>query len=282
MQRTTKTNMLQVMLISILFISTSVYANTNDEGVKIKWGYQGNMGPERWAQLDPSFMICAKGKSQSPINIIKEVKSSSNGLMINYRPAPMVIVNNGQTDLMIGNTQTIIDDGHGIQLNFPAPVSQETIKFNGKDFRLVQFHLHTPSENAFHEEIFPMEIHFVHQGSEGQIAVIGVWVRGGQENASLQKIINHLPKEQGKEFPIAGEQINPLDLMPAKRDYYSFAGSLTTPPCSEGVQWAVMAEPITASPAQIFSLKTAMGGANARPLQPLNQRTISYSMEMPH
>ena len=199
--------------------------------------------------------------------------------MVKYQAAPMIIMENGITDLMVGGMQTLINDGHSVQLNFPASQSDEFIVLGDKSYHLVQFHFHSPSENMLHKESFPLEIHFVHQSDDGELAVIGVFVEDGQAgpNPVLQEIVDHLPNDQGQEHTIQGERINPAHLLPTKRDYYSFNGSLTTPPCSQNVQWIVMAHPITASSAQIVRLRREMGGANARPVQPLNGRVISYS-----
>lgn len=268
---------LQACLMAVYLISALAYADVDDSGIKVKWGYTGNIGPSRWGQLDKKFLLCSAGKAQSPINISKKVANIKSALRINYQSAPMTIVEDGATDLMMGSVQTIIDDGHSVQLNFPKAL--ESITLDGKDYSLVQFHLHTPSENLWHGRSFPMEIHFVHQGQDGTAAVMGVFVKSGKENAALQKIIDNLPKEKGKERVIPGERLNPMDLIPSKQAYYGFLGSLTTPPCSEDVQWLVMQNPITASPGQILSLRKAMGGTNARPVQPLNGRDIALAQD---
>lgn len=119
-----------------------------------------------------------------------------------------------------------------------------------------------------------MEIHFVHQGANGTLAVIGVFVRNGKENAAFKEIVAHLPKREGDIMTVNDKYLNPNDLLPIRQDYYSFAGSLTTPPCTQGVQWIVMAEPITASAVQIAKLKRAIGNANARPVQALHDRPV--------
>lgn len=253
----------------------NVHAETNDSSIKVQWGYKGNIAPARWGQLSPQFATCATGKEQSPINITRKIIKTAGVLGIHYQPAPMLIVDDGSTELMLGDTQTIVDDGHGIQLNFPN--IKEEVTWNDHAYHLVQLHIHTPSENAWHGQQFPLEIHFVHQGADGKVLVIGVLAKAGAANLALQKMIEHLPQEKGKVFPVQGEYINPYDLIPSKHNYFSFRGSLTTPPCTEGLQWVVMAEPLTASPAQIVALRKAANGANARPLQPLNGRQIFYS-----
>jgi carbonic anhydrase len=265
-------------LLSCMTVTT--FAAVNDASVKIKWGYKGNIAPTRWGQLDPQFAMCATGKEQSPINITKKVTKTVNGLKINYTNSPMTIVEDGVTDLQLGHQHTVILDGHSIQLNFSAETAKEIVTFRNTSYRLIQFHIHTPSETQLHGQSFPLEIHFVHQGEEGKLLVLAVLVKAGKENAVLKKIADHLPKEIGEEYTIPGEVVNPVDLLPAKRHrYYTYAGSLTTPPCTEGVEWVVFADSVTASPAQIQMLRKAVDGANARPQQPLNDRVITYSTE---
>lgn len=249
----------------------------DDAGIKVKWGYTGNTGPSRWGQLDTEFAVCSTGKTQSPINITKKVtKADDQSLKVEYQPAEMNIVDDGQTDITLGKKQILFLDGHGVQLNFPSSGVAENIILNGERYRLIQFHFHSPSENTLRGQGFPMEIHFVHQGENGHVAVIGVFVKGGNENPDIQKIIDNLPEDEGKEHIVKNEQISPAGLLPDKRGYYYFAGSLTTPPCSEGLNWVVMENPITASPSQIAMLRKAAGGANARPVQSLNGRAIGY------
>lgn len=249
---------------------------SNDSGSTIKWGYKGDIGPENWSQISPRFALCSNGQLQSPINIKHKGELVPNRLVINYKPAPIRIIDDGVTSLTIRNTQTIINDGHTVQLNF-LPRSKETISFDGIKYRLVQLHFHNPSENEWRGETFPMEIHFVHQDDNGHVAVIGVFIEGGSANSELQKIIMHLPKVHRKQEVIQDEQINPERLLPEQESYVMFKGSLTTPPCTEGINWLVMTEPITASPAQIDALVRSIGEKNARPIQVRNGRFISYA-----
>lgn len=267
---------LSAVLLSLGLLSGSSAFALNDAGVKINWGYKGDNGPEHWAQLDSKFALCSQGKAQSPINITKKVTQAANELQINYVAAPLYIVNDGETKLEIGQEQYLIDDGHGVQVNL-HPETKEIIRFAGQDYQLVQFHIHTPSETEWHGRVYPLEIHFVHQGSGGKTLVIGVLATIGNENSELQKIVSHLPKIKEQEQLVNDQTINPIRLMPNKRNYYSFAGSLTTPPCTEGLQWVVFEEPITVSPAQVATLKKAADGPNARPVQGLNNRVIYHS-----
>ncbi|OGT61708.1 MAG: hypothetical protein A3E85_01935 [Gammaproteobacteria bacterium RIFCSPHIGHO2_12_FULL_45_12] len=253
--------------------------SVNDSAVKVKWGYKGDIVPERWGKLTPAFALCATGKMQSPIDITQKIQIVPHGLSWQYQSAPMIIMDNGDTPLNLDGHQMIINEGHGVQLNFKDSPPREMITFLGNPYRLVEFHFHSPSENRWHGQSFPMEMHFVHQGKAGKVAVIGVFVKAGEANPAIQQIVENLPKVEGRPFTIKGKRINPADLMPHGKAYYHFKGSLTTPPCSEGLQWVVMADAITASPAQIALLRKAMGGDNARAVQPLNHRQISFSAE---
>lgn len=254
-----------------------ILAATNTSGINIPWHYTGNKGPARWAELSSEFVLCATGKLQSPININKKIGHAKNQLSAHYQAAPMQIVNDGTTSLLLGSTQTLIKDGHSLQLNFAKDGPKETIEFANQSFRLVQFHVHTPSENEWHHQRFPMEIHFVHQGPAGQLTILSVFVKTGAENRMLQKIIAHLPAKKAEVENVLDERIDPMQLLPQQLNYYSFMGSLTTPPCSEGVQWIVLVNTITASPAQILKLRQTVNGANARPTQALNKRKIKLT-----
>ena len=265
-------SLLWVPLISI--ITLQAFA-VNDTAIKIKWEYSGKLGPAYWGELNPDFILCKTGKQQSPIDIPTQVTKGNKKLSIHYQPSPMVIVNDGVTDLMLGQIETIINDCHGIQLNLAT--DQDTITFDGENYRLVQFHIHIPSENKIHGKSYPLEIHFVHQGENGTIAVIGVVAKLGKANPVVEKIIDNLPKQKDKAQAITGGHIHPGQLIPHPERYYSFMGSLTTPPCAEGIQWIVIQDSLTVSAAQIKKLQT-MSGKNARPIFPINSREIMYSL----
>jgi len=271
---------LNATLIASLLLAASMNTTSfadNTAGAKIHWSYTGKTSAKHWGALDPSFELCAHGDEQSPINIPKDEPISKDALAIHYHSTSMIIVEDGTTDLTLGKVQTVINDGHTIQLNFPIEGTKENIVFNGSSYRLVQFHVHTPSENHVDGKAYPLEIHFVHQGENGKAAVIGVFVKEGEKNPSFEKIIAHLPNKLHTPQIVKGEHIRPLSLLPRNKHYYSFKGSLTTPPCSQGILWIVMAEPITASHEQILELKKAKGGDNARPIQSLEKRSVSYS-----
>ena len=224
---------------------------------KAHWSYSGPDGPSHWGDLEPDFATCKTGEHQTPINI-KDAKSDSTlpPIQFDYKPSPLKIINNG----------------HTIRINY-APGSSITI--NGKTFPLTQFHFHKPSEEEIAGKKFDMVIHLVHERSDGAAAV-AVLLKGGRGNPVIQKLWANLPKTEGNEMEVANVTINAADLLPADRNYYTFDGSLTTPPCSEGVEWFVLKTPVELSAAQIAAFGK-LYQMNARPIQPLNGRGVRES-----
>ena len=256
----------------VLLAFNQCIAQENTAGATVNWGYKGNQDPARWAVLDPAFAECAKGKQQSPINIkTQKLSAAENTLLINYTPSQGSLGIDLTTDLSVGNQHLEIKDGHGVQVNNHSP--KETVTFNNEVYRLVQFHFHTPSENAINNVSYPAEIHFVHQSEHGNVLVLAVFVAGGQTNQGIENITNQL-KAGMNPTPL---NFVPADLLPPTRSYYHFMGSLTTPPCTEGLQWVVFKTPISATPAEIVWLRKANGGANARPIQATNNRVVSLN-----
>lgn len=272
MTRKLTKHLIHTMILSCCMMNAFAASQGN-----VNWGYTGKLA--NWGQLSPEFAVCANGKSQSPINIDTQVQKATYALSIQYQDAPMEIVNDGETSLTINRVRTIINKGHAIQLDFSKNGPKETIIFDNKPYHLIEFHVHTPSETAIKGQKQAMEIHFVHESEDGQAAVLAVLVKEGAANTELQDIIDHFPNDRGIKHKVANEKINPAILMPKKRDYYHFAGSLTTPPCTEGLHWLVMPDTITASAEQIKLFKLAVDGDNARPLQARHQRNIYYSVE---
>ncbi len=270
----------KVVIAALIIVLASLLARfsmagMDDRATTVAWGYTGKTGPSFWGQLDSSFATCANGKMQSPIDITGYLAAKKNSLQFNYHLSPLNIVYDGLTQLDFNHHQEVINDGHTIQVNFPAQGPEEIISYQGKNYRLIQFHIHAPSENLYDGVAYPLEIHFVHQG-DGNLAVVGVFVVPGKPNPTLQTIIDHLPTTKGKVMTLDNVNIQPSGLIPDNISYYRFDGSLTTPPCTEGVKWIVMRNSITASSEQINQLKAAIGQANARPVQPLNQRKIEF------
>jgi carbonic anhydrase len=222
------------------------------------WGYVGNTGPENWGRLSSDYQACLAGVEQSPINIGggqgRFDGASVAPIDFDYRLSPVEFVNNG----------------HTVQVNY-APGSGITIA--GKRFELLQFHFHTPSEHAVGGHRAPMEAHLVHKAADGELAVIGVLIEEGPENLALSEFWGLMPTRAGETNHERRTLINARDLLPHGAGYYRYMGSLTTPPCSEGVNWFVMAEPVTASAKQIEQFGRVIG-ANARPLQPVGRRLV--------
>ena len=220
----------------------------------VHWGYEGEGGPANWGKLDPKFKLCSEGKSQSPIDISSSEESKDlPDIQFNYNETAVKIVNNG----------------HTIQVNYAAG---STVKLGDQEFDLLQFHFHTPSENKLNGAPLDMEMHLVHKDKSGNLAVVAVLFKKGAENAFLKKFWDHLPSDVNKEQSV-DVQINATESLPESKSYYNFSGSLTTPPCSEGVNWNVMATPVEVSEEQ-FSKIHALIHNNARPVQPLNGRVV--------
>ena len=219
---------------------------------QIHWAYEGATGTDRWGELDPSFEVCASGMRQSPVDLTGAVPSEGNGLDVQWQPAE------GQ----------VVDNGHTIQVDMPDAGG---IVLEGRSFSLLQFHFHTPSEHTADGEASPMEVHFVHQAAEGDLAVIGVFMEEGEADPVIQDIWDAIPDPGAS--PGAVADLDPSELLPGESGYLRYAGSLTTPPCSEIVSWVVMTESISVSEAQVdaFGARHPM---NARPVQPLHERVI--------
>jgi carbonic anhydrase len=228
-------------------------------GDEAHWGYTGKEGADKWGDLKQEFATCKLGKEQSPIDIRDKdaVKSKLDAIKFDYKPSPL----------------KIIDNGHTIQVNY-APGSSITV--GGSQYELLQFHFHKPSEEKVNGKAYAMVAHLVHKNKEGKLAVVGVLLDTGKENPTLKTLWSNLPKEKEKETAVDKVNIDVATLLPRDRNYYTFAGSLTTPPCSESVTWFVLKSPVQASKAQ-FDAFGKLYAMNARPVQPLNGRVIKLS-----
>ena len=218
------------------------------------WSYEGATGPQAWGDLSDDYALCKVGKMQSPIDLAQSNARGTISALTDYRPGPLTVLNNG----------------HTVQVNFAAG---STLTSGVMQFNLLQVHFHTPSEEAVNGKRYPMVAHFVHADSAGRLAVLGILFEEGAENPELAKIIAAAPKSRADAKTVAGVTLDPNGLLPGDLEVYRFMGSLTTPPCSEGVNWHVAHTPVTASPAQLAALKAIMGD-NARPVQPLNGRLV--------
>lgn len=243
-----------ILLGSILLICTST--NLMAEKGKHHWTYEGAEGPEHWGELADEFRMCAEGMNQSPVNLVADVHANLPKLEFEYYSSPVNEINNG----------------HTIQQNV-KPGSFLRIPERGKSFELKQFHFHSPSEHTIDGKSFAMEMHFVHADGNGALAVVGVMIDEGDEHPVLNQLWSFMPEQVGgvSKQPIGIEETN---LLPPTHEYFTYGGSLTTPPCSEGVKWIVLKKPIEASAKQIETFKKRIGSANNRPLQENNARLI--------
>lgn len=225
-----------------------------DAGTGAHWGYEGAEGPSHWGELDPNWHTCREGRNQSPIDLEGAIDASLPPLELHYAVGGDDEVNNG----------------HTIQINY-EPGSW--IALDGYEYQLKQFHFHAPSENRIAGREFPLEAHLVHADADGNLAVIAVMFEEGAKNQALADAWQEMPEEPNTHHPLP-TRASAEALLPSNRDYYRFNGSLTTPPCSEGVVWIVMKQPVTASSEQIAKFARVMGHPNNRPLQPLNARVV--------
>ena len=218
------------------------------------WDYSNAHGPGHWAELSPEFATCKNGHRQSPIDIRDPKKTDLPPIQFDYQSSPL----------------HIIDNGHTIMINY-SPGS--FISVGEKKYALQQFHFHRPSEERINGKRYDMEVHLVHQDEEGNLALVAVLLQQGEDNPLVHELWNDLPKEKGKEETLNGVQVNVAQILPADRGYYTFPGSLTTPPCSENVTWFVLKHPVTVSAAEIQQF-SRLYRDDARPTQPLYGREV--------
>ena len=235
------------------------------------WGYGGEAAPQNWSTLDAKFALCASGKNQSPIDLRGFVQADLKPLKLDYKAGMAAIHNHGHTvQINQAGSADILNNGHTIQINY-APGS--SLGVDGLAFELKQFHFHSPSENKINGKQFPLEGHLVHADKDGNLAVVAVMFQEGAANTLLAKLWEKMPNKAGDKSALP-TGLSVTQLLPKERDYYRFNGSLTTPPCSEGVRWFVMKKPATASKAQIEQFSKAVGFANNRPIQATNARSV--------
>jgi len=221
------------------------------------FAYQGLQGPEHWGDLAAAWATCKTGEQQSPINIHQVSIGQASVLDCLYEPMPLNLVNNG----------------HTIQQNNTV---RGTLRHGDDRYELLQFHFHAPSEHTIDGKHADMEMHLVHKNEAGQLAVIGVLMRRGEENPMITRLWANMPKETGGVVQVAQATIDLGAALPKNRAHYIYSGSLTTPPCSEGVRWFVLQEGLEVSEAQINQFLMTID-SNARPTQPLEGRVVAKS-----
>jgi carbonic anhydrase len=225
------------------------------------WSYEGETSPEYWGDLDPVNSACVNGNEQSPINIEfsqVENEKAAEDLQINYKPTSFSLMNNG----------------HTVQAN--AASGSNSILIEGKEYKLAQFHFHTPSEHQFNGQNYEMELHLVHKDADGKIAVLGVMIQEGEENKSLAAVWDILPKEETEKDIFLNEPVDLKALLPEDRTAFHYDGSLTTPPCTEEVKWIVFEKSIEMSKEQIEAFRQIFPDDH-RPVQSLKNRKVIKS-----
>jgi carbonic anhydrase len=225
-------------------------------GGDVHWTYEGETGPQNWGKLKPEFNLCAIGKRQSPINIDEgsTLAGPAEPVQFNYTPSNAIVVNNG----------------HTIQVDVQG---ENSITVRGSTYRLLQFHFHSPSEEQVNYKRFAMVAHLVHKNDEGQLAVVAVLFEQGTGNTLIDKVWTYMPLDANDRVRMPRDLLNMNEVLPTDQRYYQFMGSLTTPPCTEGVLWMVLKQPMKISRSQ-YRLFTQLYPNNARPVQPVNGRAV--------
>ena len=226
---------------------------------KTPWDYRGPRGGARWSELDPAYAAC-NGKEQSPIDIRNPEKAALPALRFDYHAGPI---------------QYVINNGHTIRVNYYAPGSGDFLIFDGTRYQLTQFHFHRPSEEQVNGRPYDMVLHLMHQTSDGKEAGVAIFLTAGKANPAIQEIWDHMPSAEGQN--VVALQLNLMNFLPSDTAaYYMYVGSVTAPPCTEGVTWFVLKKPITASPAQIKAF-ARLYPDDVRLPQPLNGRIVTES-----
>jgi len=225
-------------------------------GHEAHWSYAGPQGPDHWAAMKPEFGACATGQRQSPVHIDAAValQGPAEPLLFNHQPSGGSVINNG----------------HTIQVDLDG---SNTLTVRGSTYKLLQFHFHHPAEEKVNYKGFAMVAHLVHKNDQGQLAVVAVLIDPGAANELVHKVWTHMPLDTGDRVPLPAGLIDMKDLLPQDQRYYQFMGSLTTPPCTEGVLWMVLKQPMTVSREQL-NLFARLFPMNARPVQALNGRVV--------
>jgi carbonic anhydrase len=248
------------MVIVLLVVTASLPTRGPRAQWKTRWSYEGASGPEHWGDLDPDYSACKVGKEQSPIDIRKAKKVELPAIRFEYKSGPLKIINNGYT---------------AVRVNY-APGNGNLLFVGDQRYELTQFHFHHPSEESIHGKPYDMVAHLMHESSDGKVAGVAVLLTAGRANAIIQQLWEHMPKTLGKEELIAGAEVNPTGLLPRDTSYYTYTGSLTAPPCTEGVTWFVLRTPMDISAGQVSEF-AALYPHDVRPVQPLNRRIVKES-----
>lgn len=248
-------NKISSFLLILVFTSMPTFAMD-----QLEWSYSGATGPSHWGELSDDYITCFTGELQSPIDIKDTSLTTITPIKFFYYKSPRMALKN---------------TGHTVEINYGEG---SDIIIGKTEYKLKQIHLHTPSEHTINGEQKPMEIHFVHISSSHRAVVIALFAEEGEENEYFKPIIKYLPKNKNDFDIFYHKNLSPKNLVPEKKEYYKYTGSLTSPPCTEGVSWFLIKEPITLSGEQIDAINKVVG-TNNRPIQPTNNRNIKESME---
>jgi carbonic anhydrase len=249
---------MRTRFVSVVFVAMLMPLGSRTQW-KTSWTYEGPTGAEHWGDLDPEYTACKAGHEQSPIDIRGAERADLPTIRFEYQTGPL---------------QYLINNGHTIRVNYhDAPGRGNFLVVGGRRYQLTQFHFHRPSEEFIYGKAYDMEVHLMHEASDGKVAGVTVLLQSGKSNAAIQRIWEHMPKTEGKEEAIAGVEVNPAGLLPRTLVYYTYMGSLTAPPCTEGVTWFVLKTPMEISAEQINAF-AKLYPHNVRPIQPLNGRAV--------
>ena len=249
-------NLISPSIVCIALVAV-VADSAQEHHPELNWDYGDANGLNHWGDLNPEFAACRTGHHQSPIDIRNPRKADLPPLRFDYKPSPL----------------RIVDNGHTVMVRY-APGS--FLYVDGKQYELKQFHFHRPSEEKIHGKNFDMTVHLVHADRAGKLAVVAILLQQGEDNPLLRELWRDLPQEKEKEEILSNIQIDISRLLPSDRGYYTFSGSVTTPPCSEDVTWFVLKNPATISAAEIEQFSRLYRN-DARPTQPLYDRVVLES-----
>lgn len=220
----------------------------------VHWSYEGEGGPLHWASLSPEYQICKTGRNQSPINIPSGLVVQPGMIQFDYAPVPLAVLNNGHT-IQVQNS------------------SRSSLQVEGDSYTLAQLHFHSPSEHTVGGRSYPLEMHLVHKNDAGKLAVIGLLFENGPDNPILQSIWQSVPQAVNQVNSVAGVSLDISSMLSLDRGYVRYSGSLTMPPCTEGVSWFVLNQTHYVSEAQTQAFRETIG-LNNRPVQFLLGRKV--------
>jgi len=245
-----------ILLTMLLTLPMWAAAAEDSSHKSVNWSYHGDTGPSHWGDLAPEFITCKQGKNQSPVDINLSTQAKLDGIKMDY-------------SLLVA--EDIINNGHTIQVNIR---SGGTIEVDDKKFTLKQFHFHTPSENRVNGKSYPLEVHFVHVSEEDELAVVALMYQPGMANLALNPLLKKIPMDTGESKRLGAKDVELFERSKTIKNYARYNGSLTTPPCTEGVRWIVMRAMPSISRQQLDVFQRALKHPNSRPVQPLNARVI--------